>query len=185
MSFIVIEGDNGTGKDTLAQNLKKFCDFRIVTDETNIKKWNRKAKQYDGKKRVDEFLKYGKECSNIVNKVQENVLLVRYWISTLAAAYADKIYNYEELCKIEKETCSKFCKPDMVICLWCDFAIRIDRIEKRKAIDFDDVTKERSDRYKWFLNQFQNKTDIKWINIDTTNRTKDEVFNEVCKYIEI
>lgn len=185
MSFVVIEGDNGTGKDTLAQNLNKFCNYRNITDEYNVKELNRSAKKYDGKKRIKEFLKYGKVCSDIVKKSKGNIVLVRYWISTLAAAYADDIYNYEETLKIEKDMCSKFYKPDVIICLWCSFEKRIERIEKRRSLDFDDITKIRSDKYKCFLNNFQNRTDIKWINIDTTNKSKDEVFNEVCKYIEI
>lgn len=63
------------------------------------------------------------------------------------------------------------------------FEIRIKRIETRKAIDFDDVTIERNEKYKWFLNRYQMRTDIKWINIDTTNKNKTEVFEEARKYI--
>lgn len=63
------------------------------------------------------------------------------------------------------------------------FEIRIKRIETRKAIDFDDVTIERNEKYKWFLNQYKMRTDIKWINIDTTNKNKTEVFEEARKYI--
>lgn len=183
MRFIVIEGDNGTGKDTLALRIKENLGYRIITNESNIKELNRQSKCYTGEKRIQEFLKYGKICSDAVSEAEENVILVRYWLSTLASAYADNIYTYEQVCKIENNICSKLYKPDIIICLWCDFETRIKRIEARKTVDFDDVTKERNEKYKWFLNQYQMRTNVKWINIDTTNKSKDEVFEEVCKYI--
>lgn len=183
MSFIVIEGDNGTGKDTLALKIKEKLEYRIITNESNIKELNKKSKCYTGKERIQEFLKYGKICSDTASMAKENVILVRYWLSTLASAYADNIYTYEEVCEIENKICSNFYKPDIIICLWCDFETRIKRIETRKAIDFDDVTKERNEKYKWFLKQYQMRTDINWINIDTTNRSKHEVWEEAYKYI--
>lgn len=183
MSFIVIEGDNGTGKDTLALKIQEKLGYRIVTNESSIKKLNRKAKSYKGRERVRRFLEYGKACSNIIESTNENIILVRYWLSTLTAAYADNIYTYKETCELENNICSKFCKPDIVICLWCDFETRIKRIETRKSLDFDDVTRKRSEKYKWFLNQYESKTDITWINIDTTNKNKEEVFEETFKYI--
>jgi dTMP kinase len=183
MSFVVIEGDNGTGKDTLALNIRDKLGYRIIMNESDVKKLNKKAKQYEGKERIEKFLDYGKFCSDIVNETRENVILVRYWISTLAAAYADNIYTYEQTCKLENNICSKFCKPDIIICLWCDFETRVKRIETRKSLDFDDTTRKRNEKYKWFLNKCEAKTNIKWINIDTTNKSRDEIFEEVNKYI--
>ncbi|MBR0428352.1 MAG: AAA family ATPase [Clostridia bacterium] len=185
MSFFAIEGDNGTGKDTLAIKLQKNFGFRIVTNEEDIVQLNKEAKKYDGKKRVKKFLEYGRICSERVKDSKQDAILVRYWISTLAAAYADKIFSYEDVCRIQDEFCSKFYKPDGIICLSCDFEKRVDRIEKRKAEGFDDVTKGRNDRYKWFLNKMQDRTDIKWINIDTSEKDENEVFEEVCKYLKI
>ncbi len=184
MSFIVIEGDNGTGKDTLALKLQDKLGYRIITNESNIKELNKKAKSYDGKERVEKFLDYGKTCSNIIQNTNENVILVRYWLSTLAAAYADNIYTYKQISELENNICSKFCKPYIVICLWCDFETRVRRIVARKNSDFDDITKERSEKYKWFLNQYQAKTDITWVNIDTTNKNQEEVFEEAFRYIK-
>lgn len=184
MSFIVIEGDNGTGKDTLAENIKEKLNYKILTNEPYIKELNRQAKKYTGEKRVREFLNYGKICSEVIKNTEENSILVRYWLSTLSAAYADKIYNYKQVCEIENEICSKFCKPDMVICLWCDFETRVKRIKSRNAKDFDDVTKERNERYKWFLREYEKRTDVKWININTTDKNENEVFEEVYKYIQ-
>ena len=44
MNFIVIEGDNGTGKDTLALKIQDKLGYHLITNESNIKKSNRKAK---------------------------------------------------------------------------------------------------------------------------------------------
>lgn len=109
---------------------------------------------------------------------------MRYWISTLAAAYADKVFSYEDVCRIQDEICSGFYKPDGIICLSCDFEKRIDRIEKRKSDDFDDITLERNHRYRWFLNKIQSRIDIDWVNIDTSDKDADQVFDEVCKYLD-
>lgn len=185
MSFIVIEGDNGTGKDTLALKIQDKLGYRVITNEQNIKELNKKSKSYEGKERVKKFLEYGKFCSDKVRNVNENVILVRYWLSTLAAAYADNIYTYEQTRELENNICSKLYKPDIIICLWCDFETRVKRIETRRTLDFDDVTKERNERYKWFLKQYEEKTDIKWINIDTTNKSRDEVFEDFLKHINM
>ena len=184
MSFFVIEGDNGTGKDTLALKLQKKYGFRIITNEEDIVELNKDAKKFDGKQRVKKFLEYGAICSNRVKNSSQNSILVRYWISTLAAAYADKIFSYEDVCKIQDEICSMFYKPDGIICLSCDFEKRIDRIERRKSDDFDDITIERYHRYKCFLDKIQSKIDIDWVNIDTSDKDVDQVFDEVCKYLD-
>ena len=142
MSFIVIEGDNGTGKDTLAQALEKY-GFNIITYDSEIKKFSEIAKQAKGKNRVKKFLGYGKACSDLVKQNKEkgkNSLLIRYWISTLAAAYADDIYSYDEVITIVKTISPKLEKPDKIIRLECDFDERIRRIEKRNSPDFDDKT---------------------------------------------
>ena len=183
MSFIVIEGDNSTGKDTLALKIQNKLNYRVITNEYNVKELNIKAKKYEGEQRINEFLNYGKICSDMVKFSNDNVILVRYWISTLAAAYADNIYTYEQTYRVEKEICSNFYKPDIIICLWCNYETRIERIKKRKALDFDDITKKRDEKYKWFLKQFEKRTNIKWINIDTTNKCKEKVFEEALKHI--
>ncbi len=184
MSFFVIEGDNGTGKDTLALKLQKKYGFRIITNEEDILQLNKDAKKFEGKQRVKKFLEYGAICSNRVKNSGQDSILVRYWISTLAAAYADKVFSYEDVCRIQDEICSGFYKPDGIICLSCDFEKRIDRIEKRKSDDFDDITLERNHRYRWFLNKIQSRIDIDWVNIDTSDKDADQVFDEVCKYLD-
>ena len=183
MSFIVIEGDNGTGKDTLALNIQEKFGYQVITNEDYMKALIRQAKQHKGKDKIKYFLQYEEISSNIIKNKNSNIVMVRYWISTLAAAYADNICSYEEICKLENDICSKFYKPDIIICLWCDFETRIKRIERRASKDFDDITRERNKRYKWVLNQYEIKTKSKWINIDTTNKNEEEVLEEFSKYV--
>lgn len=185
MSFIVIEGDNGTGKDTLALKMQNQLGYRVLTNEYSIKQLNKKAKEYEGEERIKRFLNYGKICSDIAKSSNKNSIIVRYWISTLAAAYADNILTFKEIKRMEKEICSKFYIPDFIICLWCEYNTRIKRIKKRNAPDFDDITKARNEKYEWFLKQFEKTTKTKWINIDTTGKCKDEVLKEVLKKIKI
>ena len=187
MSFIVIEGDNGTGKDTLAQALEKY-GFNIITYDSKIKKFSQIAKKSKGKARVKKFLGYGKACSDLVKQNREkgkNSLLIRYWISTLAAAYADDIYSYDEVITIVKMISPKLEKPDKIIRLECDFDERIRRIEKRNSPDFDDKTLSRAKKYEWISKEIQSELNINWISIDTTNKTKAQVCDEAVKQLEL
>lgn len=183
MGFIIIEGDNGTGKDTLAQKIEQNHGYKILTYEPEIKKIEKYAKQAEGEEKVKRFLEYGKASSDLALKEKNDVLLVRYWISTLAAAYADKIYDYDKVIEIMNSVCSNYCKPDVVFCLWCDFDSRVDRIQKRNSPDFDDTTLNRSLRYKWILEKLEKESNLNWVNINTTGKSIDGVYEEVSKYL--
>jgi 2-haloacid dehalogenase len=109
--FLVIEGDNGTGKDTLA---KKFLDdgFNIITYDKEMKDLEALAKKKDGVDKVKAFIAYNKVEGEKAKelRVNNNVLLIRYFVSSLAAGYADCVYSYEDTMNILKEQCSKFYK---------------------------------------------------------------------------
>ena len=46
--------------------------------------------------------------------------------------------------------------------------------------DFDDITIERNQRYRWFLDKIQRRINIDWVNIDTSDKDAEHVFREVC-----
>lgn len=183
MAFIVIEGDNATGKDTLAKLINKKNQYNILTYNPKIREIEKYAKSAFGEEKVKRFLEYGKVSSDFVFKQRGNIILIRYWISTLAAAYADEIYDYNKICKIMHNTCFNLCKPDIIFCLWCDFDIRINRIKKRNSIEFDDTTKRRALRYSWILKKLEKNLNLNWININTTGKSINDVYNEIYKYL--
>lgn len=182
MSFVVIEGDNGTGKDTQALKLEEKYGYSVITNFDEMKIINSEAKQHIGKEKVEKFLKYCNLCSEY-SLIYDNSLVVRYWISTLAAAYADNIYTYDEVLKLQEKFCLNMNVPDIIICLWCNFDNRIKRINERHSDDFDDVTESRSIKYAWFLNQVKEKYNLNWVDIDTTDKSIEDVFNEISACI--
>ena len=182
MSFIVIEGDNGTGKDTQALKLSEKLGHRIITNFEDMKLLNKKAKEYQGKERVKKFLEYCNQSNKYANKI-ENTIVVRYWVSTLAAAYADNIFTYEEILKLQEKYCAQMKQPDIVICLWCDYKKRVDRIIERNSPDFDDITQNRSIKYAWILKELKEIFKLNWVDIDTTGKSIEEVFEEILNNI--
>lgn len=185
--FLVIEGDNGTGKDTLAQKLEKY-GFKILTYDERIKKFEKVAKQATGEEKIKRFLAYGKACSDFVSESKiknENVILIRYWISTLAAAYADGVYDYKKISSIIDTIYPKLEKPDNLLRLNCNFNERIERIQNRKSANFDDITKERAEKYEWISSKIKAKTNFKWNEIDTSNKSIEEVYQEALETIGI
>ena len=121
-------------------------------------------------------------CSNYASEGQKSIV-VRYWISTLAAAYADKIFEYEEVLKLQEQYCLDFIKPDIIICLWCEFDKRVKRIEERKTENFDDTTETRNDRYAWFLQHIREQYDIRWVDINTTDKDIEQTYSEIVKVL--
>ena len=78
MFFFVIEGDNGTGKDTVAS---KFIEdgFEIVTYDKKIRTMEKLAKKEIGKNRVLKFMAYNKAESDLI-KEKRNYKNVLIWI---------------------------------------------------------------------------------------------------------
>lgn len=175
MSFIVIEGDNGTGKDTLALGLSDRLNHNIITNFSDVIAMNKLAKEFTGLSRIEKFVNYNKFCSSLAEK--GNCISVRYWLSTVAAAYADGVFSYDQSLEFEKNF-DELKRPNVIVFLWCDYSERVTRIEKRRSEDFDDLTVQRNDRYKYYLTNFQYRTNIPFVNINTTGKF-------VCEVLEI
>lgn len=178
MYFLVIEGDNGTGKDSLAQKFQ-IDGFEIITYDENIKKMEKIARTFNGKDKVLHFMAYNKACGDLAKKEKKknNVLLVRYFVSSLAATYADNVFSADKTMKLFDMTYNQFEKPDAIIRLKCDSDKRIKRIEERNSKIFDDKTLIREEKYRWITEKIKEKMDEKWIEINTSNMSIDEVYD--------
>ncbi len=182
--FLVIEGDNGTGKDTLATGLARESGFSVITDIAETLALKREAKTFAGEERIAKFAEYIKLCSSIASSHARDarVVIVRYWLSTVAAGFADGVLSYEKARDYERSFAGLE-KPAVAIFLECDLAERTDRIARRAANDPEDLALKRSERYKWYLADFQRRLGIPFINIDTTGKTPAEVLSRAVKYI--
>lgn len=184
MKFILIEGDNGTGKDTLASKLEKR-GMKIITYDSKIIQSEKEAKGLIGKDKVKAFIRYNYECSNYIldlrnKKFNFDCILVRYWISTLAAAYADNIFDENMVIKLAEKITREVERPDLVIRLNCNYAERINRIEKRNSNEFDDKTLARANKYKDISQKLRYITSYEWKEIDTTCLNENQVYEHVC-----
>ena len=148
--FLVIEGDNGSGKTTIGK-LLETDGFHVITDDSDIKELEMKSKKFpkSSRERIESFLLYNRRCGKKTQDYEDS-LLIRYWVSTLAAAYSDNIFSKSETLEKAKEILWKIEEPDFFIYLQCDYSERVKRIEGRKNSEGDlgdDASTERDLRY--------------------------------------
>ncbi|MDR0550796.1 MAG: hypothetical protein LBG72_02125 [Spirochaetaceae bacterium] len=166
--LIVIEGDNGTGKDSVGALFVRD-GYYVPTYEKTAVKLSQEARKLPRPERTPAFLKYSAFCGQCTLE-HDKSLIVRYWISTLSAAYADNVFDLAETLKKARELYSKFPVPDYVFFLRCDFDERIRRINARQIDSDDDRTIERARKYDHISGELS-KIIQNWYIIDTTEST--------------
>ena len=182
--FIVIEGDNGTGKTTVSHILNEKYNFKFITEHKEILQLEIQSKCFDigSIARFKAFVNYNRICGKQAEKC-DRALLARYWISTVSAAYADKLFNIDEAHEKADELMNTLVRPDYIFRLKCDFRKRIDRIEKRTAADKnDDITVERDRRYSLILDHLQERIGI-ITEITTDDISPDNVVGKILNCI--
>lgn len=187
--LLVIEGDNGSGKTTISELLQKN-GLHIVTNDTDVKELELTAKNLPAYsiERIESFLEYNEYCGKKAKEYKKSVL-IRYWISTMAAAYADCILDKEKILEKVMKLVSRFEIPDIFIYLQCDYSERIDRIEKRKTEEGDlgdDISIGRSTRYQEIIS-ILSKIIPNWKTINVSKKTPDQVkadIDEILKSLQ-
>lgn len=178
--FLVIEGDNGTGKDTLAQGLQN--QFEIITYYSEIQQKMDYARTFKGRENALKFVESNALCSRFVNENALkgiNSLTIRYWLSTIAAAYADGKWTEEE-CDMATELCMiSYAMPDLLIYLECDHEERVNRIIVRNSPNFDDKTVGRAQRYAYYSKKVMDKLGDRVHRVTTSGRGREDVLDEV------
>jgi len=182
MGLIVIEGDNGTGKDTIGTLLANDYGYYIPNYDKEASDFSSKLRSLDRRSQTFGFLEYSAILSKIARQ-HEKSLVIRYWMSTLAAAYADYVLSLEEVLEKAEELLEILLVPDYIFYLTCNFNKRIERINKRDATSSDNRTIERGERYERISNEIR-KMFRHWYVIDTTNLTPKEICIEIKKQIQ-
>lgn len=183
--FIVIEGDNGTGKDTLAKKLEE-SGFCIITYLDTVKEMEMIARENHNK--TNAFLDYNHFCGNLAMEQISPSIVIRYWISTLAAAYADYVYEYDKVIQLTDEIKRNIVAPDVIIRIWVNSEVRLNRIASRNLKDaklFDDSSIIRAQRYEWISKEILNRSGYRWREFDNTSVCIDELASKILDYIKV
>lgn len=183
MVFVVIEGDNGTGKDTLAKKLAE-SGYGIISYLPAVKEREKVARKSVNKTQA--FLDYNNYCGNLVMEDNTPSIVIRYWISTLAAAYADHIYKYDKVIQLTDEMKKTMVVPNVVIRIWVGAETRLNRIASRNANNpelSDDVSIARSQRYEWISKEILNRSGYRWREFDNTSTSVETLASEILEYI--
>lgn len=146
MSFIVIEGDNATGKTTLCS----CFPFEIINSQKWFQDEEIKLKKLPLNEKIPAFLKFNLKCGQYGYSMDHYCVLARYWISTVCAAYADGLYDFQTAQNEARANINSFPMPEVTIFLRCPNSVRLSRImERRKEIgDYSDPIAEiRNEKY--------------------------------------
>lgn len=164
--FIVVEGDNASGKTTLAQSLKT-CGFVVVSEDSELAEMKLSFKNLHGRDKMQAFYRYNMlTAQKALDSRQATPLVVRYWVSTLAAAFADKLIDFGEMFRQLDDNIKNFPSPAAFVYLNCNYDERLKRIKlRRKTLGFadDNRSKTRSKRYRRAIMEISISVPVPWI----------------------
>jgi thymidylate kinase len=198
MSFIVLEGANGCGKTTIIKNLAKQGTKTLSSPNgTNLAKYLRSAcrgiEQWSDLSDMVKFLLFSAarcdEFDKLIKNQKELIISDRWHFSTFV--YQVILGGIPE--KLYEMTIHPQEKIDLVIIMYGDSDVLIDRVikerEKNPAHGVCSWTKERetmqriNEIYQIELPKYLDRKNIKWVLLDTTQYTIDEIQAKVEQLI--
>lgn len=161
--FLVLEGDNGSGKSTVAA-LLGAAGLYIVSNDPTLKDAETQAKKLRDRTRMRAFYAYNRQTATLARSYGTECVVVRYWPSTLAAAFADGIIGDDELARQCQENIRDFPEPAVFVYLKCGHAERTRRIAARDAPGaFDDCSLSRARKYEYAIGHMAFAVSTPWI----------------------
>jgi len=181
--WLVIEGDNGAGKDTLAAQLPPV-GFEIINAHAIAQSAEKRARTFSGEDKVSAFLEYNRLCAELVLGARSHAVQIRYWPSTLAAAYADEIMTWEQAQDVASLQAKLSVQPTIILYLECNLDERAKRITMRGPLlnRTDDVTERRAARHKAAMAAFSKRLN-QWRNLDCSTLSPKEVFTQTLEIL--
>ncbi len=179
--WFVIEGDNGAGKDALADRLIDDGWFLSSRLPQVVAEKDSARLQY-GKDRVTAFLSYNQRCGELASTHSSRSFLVRYWPSTLAAAFADDILEWPDFESWVDRTVRQLPAPALILYLQCGLNTRRDRVQQRGMVpgSVDDVSENRDRRYWNAVRWLSTSPGLgNWNTLDTTELNIEQVHRAV------
>lgn len=176
--WFVIEGDNGAGKDTLADRLIGE-GWLLTTRIREVVAKKEQASRLSGLDRINAFMTYNKICGELILASPAPSFLVRYWPSTVAAAFADAIFEWEEIDILIANILHELPAPNLILYLECGLDTRRNRVHERGLIpgSIDDLSQERDKRYREAIGRLANYQGVgNWRNLDTSKLSIEQVY---------
>ncbi len=186
MFWLLIEGDNGTGKDTLRTFFEREGWLHVNGSSEALSEL-RNARECSGCDRIPGYLRYCQTCGLVATESSAPAISVRYWPSTLAAGYADHLMEEDELDHMLEDCRRRFPDPDGVIELRCRHEARVQRIEQRipePSGHPDNLDLARARRHGVALNHIASKWGLPWLVIDTTSLEPAQVFKTAHDWVQ-
>lgn len=180
--FVVIEGMDGVGKTTitklLAEQLNAISYKIPPTDLNSIRDKIDDSNKYT---RFFYYLSttyYASEIILSMVKLGQSVVCDRYYQTTLSA-YDNDVMNLIN----SEEIIDKLYTPDFCFLLTVSEEERLKRLNKREYLSKDDIEsmKNRTLREAQISKYYQ----MDMIKIDTTNKTEENILNEILNIINV
>ena len=185
MHWLLIEGDNGTGKDTVREHFERQ-GWVHVNDSADALTELEVAIKRKGPSRIPAYLQYCQACGSFAARTPGNRVSVRYWPSTLSAGYADELIGFSEMADMLEKCICELPSPNSVIELRCDFDARIARILERMGRQpnlVDNIDRPRAMRIREAVEYIASRWSIPWLILDTTHQKPHKVYEAASSWI--
>lgn len=177
--MLVIEGDNGSGKDTLADRLT-MDSWQILSRDPDIVREKELASRLRHKEKFEAFLEYNRKCAEKAVGNPRSIL-IRYWPSTLCGGYADNIVSWEEFQTHVESAFDTLPVPALVLFLKCSLESRRIRVKERGLVlnGIDDLSERRDRRYQKAIEWLGKHSNWNaWKTLDVSDLDREQVYED-------
>ena len=175
LPWVVLEGDNGVGKDTLAARLEGD-GWRVLNRTPQAMEALTAARNAPASQRTSAYMQLNRCCALLASLSDDPCLLVRYWPSTLNAAFVTGLIDEPGMRQVAGLLAHACSMPDLVLRLDATQEERARRIHHRGPVGgkLDDVSLEKDTACRFCL-ALVSEFFPDWEDLDTTGRSPAKV----------